>query len=114
MRIAERHCNVPSTDESRCRQSMTPHPLNDAEFDSLGDVLKRFGSKQAMNVEQLDGFLAALICDPSDIPKTEIERQLQGGHKKSPDGKPGPRSLRTRCADATGETATPVEEAKWL
>jgi uncharacterized protein len=50
---------------------MTPEPLNDSEFDSLGDVLKRFGGKEAMNLEQLDGFLAALICYPSDIPKTE-------------------------------------------
>ena len=78
MRIAERRCNVPSTDESRCRQSMTPEPLTDSDFESLGNVLKRFGGKAAMNLEQLDGFLAALICYPSDIPKTEYLPEIWG------------------------------------
>jgi yecA family protein len=57
---------------------MTPHPLNDAEFDSLSGVLKQFGGKQAINVEQLDGFLAALICYPSDIPKAEYLPEIWG------------------------------------
>ena len=51
MRIAERRCNVLSADELRCRQSMTPEPLTDSEFDSLGDVLKRFGGKAAMGLQ---------------------------------------------------------------
>lgn len=50
---------------------MPPEPLNDAEFENLGDLLKRFGGKQAMNIEQLDGFLAALICCPSAIPASD-------------------------------------------
>jgi uncharacterized protein len=50
---------------------MTPEPLADSEFDRLTDVLKHFGAKHAMNIEQIDGFLAALICCPSDIPKSE-------------------------------------------
>ena len=78
VRLTERRCNVPSTDESRGRQSMTPQPLADSEFDGLGDVLKRFGGKQAMNLEQLDGFLAALICYPSDIPKAEYLPEIWG------------------------------------
>ena len=39
---------------SRCRQSMTPEPLTNSDFESLGNVLKRFGGKAAMNLEQLD------------------------------------------------------------
>jgi uncharacterized protein len=50
---------------------MTPKPLTDAEFDSLSEVLNRFGGKDAMNVEQLDGFLAAVICCPSEIRESE-------------------------------------------
>jgi hypothetical protein len=50
---------------------MTPEPLTDSELDSLGNVFKRSGGKQAMNLEQLDGFLAAIICCPSESPETE-------------------------------------------
>ncbi len=57
---------------------MTPEPLNDSDFESLANVLQRFGGKQAMNVEQLDGFLAALICCPSDIEKTEYLPEIWG------------------------------------
>jgi uncharacterized protein len=57
---------------------MTPEPLNDSEFDSLGDVLKRFGGKQAMNLEQLDGFLAAIVCHPAEITKAEYLPEIWG------------------------------------
>jgi uncharacterized protein len=50
---------------------MTPQPLSDAEFDRLSDSLKRFGSKRAMNLEELDGFLAALVCGPNEVPEGE-------------------------------------------
>jgi hypothetical protein len=33
-----------------------PQPLTDAELERLSAVLKRFGDKRAMNLEQLDGF----------------------------------------------------------
>jgi hypothetical protein len=78
MRITQRRGNVFAADESRCHQSMTPQPLTDAEFDSLSGVLNRFGGKDAMNLEQLDGFLAAIICYPSDIPKTEYLPEIWG------------------------------------
>jgi hypothetical protein len=38
-------------------------PLTDAELDLLGDFPK---GGRAMNVEQLDGFFAALIAGPED------------------------------------------------
>ena len=34
---------------------MNLEPLTDSEFEGLNDVLKRFGGKRAMNIEQLDG-----------------------------------------------------------
>ncbi len=43
----------------------------DAEVERLSAVLKRFGDKRAMNFEQLDGFLAALICSPDLVPPSE-------------------------------------------
>ncbi len=50
---------------------MTPEPLNVSNFESLASVLQSVGGKRAMSVEQLDGFLAALICSPSDIAKAD-------------------------------------------
>jgi uncharacterized protein len=41
--------------------------MTDSELDNLANVLKTFGGKNAMNVEQIDGFLAALICSPVSI-----------------------------------------------
>jgi uncharacterized protein len=49
-----------------------PEPLSDSEFDSLSACLSRFGGKRAMNLEQLDGFLTALICGPDEVPRTEF------------------------------------------
>ena len=43
---------------------MKPEPLTDAELHHLSEILGRLGNKRAMNLEQLDGFLAALICGP--------------------------------------------------
>jgi uncharacterized protein len=50
---------------------MKPEPLTDAEFDQLNSVLARFGDKHSMNMEQLDGFLAALNCGLDTILPSE-------------------------------------------
>ena len=50
---------------------MKPQPLTDAELEQLSWVLKRFGDKRSMNLEQLDGFLAALICGPELVLPSE-------------------------------------------
>jgi uncharacterized protein len=46
---------------------MITQPLSDQELDKLTGILARFGPKDAMNVEQLDGFFAALIAGPDDV-----------------------------------------------
>jgi uncharacterized protein len=46
-------------------------PLTDAEFERLSGILARFDNKQPMNLEQLDGFLAALICGPEIVRPSE-------------------------------------------
>ena len=50
---------------------MKPQPLSDSELDRLSAILKRFGDKRSMNLEQLDGFLAALICGPELVLPSE-------------------------------------------
>ena len=48
-----------------------PQPLTDAEFERLNGLLGRFDDKRPMNLEQLDGFLAALICGPEIVRPSE-------------------------------------------
>jgi hypothetical protein len=58
---------VDQSQYNRHEGTVKPHPLSDAEFERLDEVLKRFGDKRAMNLEQLDGFFAALICGPNIV-----------------------------------------------
>jgi uncharacterized protein len=53
--------------------------LTDAELDDLTEALERFGNERAMNLEELDGFIAALICGPSTIPPSEFLSEIWGG-----------------------------------
>jgi uncharacterized protein len=48
-----------------------PQPLTATEFERLSGVLGRFDNEHPMNLEQLDGFLAALICGPEIVPPSE-------------------------------------------
>jgi uncharacterized protein len=54
-------------------------PLTDAEVDRLDEILKRFGNKRAMNLEMLDGFFAALISGPDNVPPSEYLPEIWGG-----------------------------------
>jgi uncharacterized protein len=56
---------------------MNPQPLTDAEFGRLAEVLQRCGG-HAMNVEMLDGFLAALICGPETVLPSEYLPKIWG------------------------------------
>jgi uncharacterized protein len=58
--------------------SVKPQPLTDAEFDRLSAVLRRFDNQRPMNLEQLDGFLAALICGPINVPPSEYLPAILG------------------------------------
>ncbi len=57
---------------------MTTQPLTDAEFDCVREILERFGDKCSMNLETLDGFLAAVSCGPEDVPQSEYLREIWG------------------------------------
>jgi uncharacterized protein len=51
---------------------MSSQPLTDGEFDKIEEILDRFGDKRAMNLEQMDGFLAAIVCSPREITPSEF------------------------------------------
>ena len=57
---------------------MQSEPLTDAEFERLSGILGRFDNKQPMNLEQLDGFLAALICGPEIVRPSEYLPVIYG------------------------------------
>jgi uncharacterized protein len=56
-----------------------PEPLTDAELDRLGDFLKSCKGGKAMNLEELDGFFAALIASPDVVMPSEYNREVFGG-----------------------------------
>jgi len=56
-----------------------PEPLTEAELDLLGDFLKSCKSGKAMNLEELDGFFAALIAGPEPVMPSEYNREVFGG-----------------------------------
>jgi uncharacterized protein len=62
---------------------MTPFlqhdPLTEAEFNRLGDFLKSCKGDEAMNLEELDGFFAALIVGPETVVPSEYYREVFGG-----------------------------------
>ena len=51
---------------------MKSQPLTDAEFEQLRAILERLGDERRMNLERLDGFLAALICGPNLVRRVRI------------------------------------------
>jgi uncharacterized protein len=57
---------------------MKSQPLTDAELDHLSEILGRLGNKRAMNLEQLDGFLSALICGPELVPPSKYLSMIWG------------------------------------
>jgi len=55
-----------------------PEPLTEAELERLSTILERFGSKHSMNLEKLDGFIAALVCGPDIILPSEYLPEIWG------------------------------------
>src|SRR3954462_9069724 len=58
---------------------MGERSLTDADYDRLADALNRFHGERAMNLEQLDGFFAALICGPDLVRPSEYLPEIWGG-----------------------------------
>ncbi len=56
-----------------------PEPLTDAELGRLGDFLKSCKGGKAMNLEELDGFFAAVIAGPETVMPSEYYAEVFGG-----------------------------------
>ena len=54
-------------------------PLTDAELDRLEPFLKSVKGDRAMNIEELDGFFAALIAGPETVMPSEYYSEVFGG-----------------------------------
>jgi uncharacterized protein len=53
--------------------------LTESELDRLTEFLKSCKSRHAMNLEELDGFFAALIAGPEMVPPSEYLPEVFGG-----------------------------------
>jgi uncharacterized protein len=71
---------------SDAQGTAVPTPLTDIDFTNLTDVLKRFGGRRSMNIEQLDGFLAAVVCCPGEVQKAEYLPEIWGDRMINEDG----------------------------
>jgi uncharacterized protein len=58
---------------------MKHQPLTDYEYNRIGKVLDRLPVEDAMNLEEADGFFAALICGPETVLPSEYLREIWGG-----------------------------------
>lgn len=56
-----------------------PQPLTDPELDRLNDFLRQCKGGKAMNLEELDGFFAALIAGPDMVMPSEYYPHIFGG-----------------------------------
>ena len=54
-------------------------PLTYAELDRLGDFLKSCKGGKAMNLEEVDGFFAALLAGPETVMPSEYYSEVFGG-----------------------------------
>jgi uncharacterized protein len=54
-------------------------PLSDAELDRLGAFLSNCKGDNAMNLEEVDGFFAALVAGPEAVMPSEYFREVFGG-----------------------------------
>jgi uncharacterized protein len=57
---------------------MTSQPLSEFELDTLSELLSSFDAEGAMNLEELDGFFAALIAGPDNVPPSEYLPEIWG------------------------------------
>src|SRR5687768_7509455 len=64
---------------------MGARPLTNAEYDRVAGILNGFHGEHAMNLEELDGFFAALICGPNLVHPSEYLIEIWGGEMADED-----------------------------
>ena len=60
-------------------QPFTKHPLTDPELDRLAEFLRACKGGNAMNIEEFDGFFAALVVGPDTVMPSEYYAHIFGG-----------------------------------
>ncbi len=64
---------------SRVSRLALDQSLTDGEYDCLAAILGRFSGENAMDLEEMDGFFAALICGPVTVPPSVYLDEIWGG-----------------------------------
>jgi uncharacterized protein len=54
-------------------------PLSESEYDRLADILAALPDPKTMNLEELDGYFAAVVSSPDEMPLEEILAHVWGG-----------------------------------
>mgnify|MGYP001411157953 CR=1 FL=1 len=73
---------------------MNDFAMTDADYDRLAEILDGFPSEDAMTLEELDGFLAALGCNPKEVPPDEYFPEIWGSVDQQVDLFPNLEDLR--------------------
>ena len=60
-------------------QAALDQSLSDAEYDRLEAILRGLPGENVMNLEEMDGFFAALICGPVTVPPSAHLDEIWGG-----------------------------------
>ena len=60
-----------------------PENLTDEDYDFLESVLDGLKSEEAMNLEMVDGFIAALICAPQLVMPKQYLPEILGGEDEA-------------------------------
>jgi len=60
-------------------QTAFDQSLTDAEYDRLEAILRSLPGASAMNLEEMDGFFAPLICGPVAVPPSAHLDEIWGG-----------------------------------
>src|ERR1035441_6704801 len=78
---------VVSCRRARPETPMRNNPLTDAELNHLGEFLADCAGGDAMNVEELDGFFAALVASPDVVLPSEYLPEVFGRSEERRVGK---------------------------
>jgi uncharacterized protein len=62
-------------------QPALDQPLTDAEYDHLEGILRRFSGERVMDIEEMDGFFAALVSGPATVPPSVYLNEIWGGEQ---------------------------------
>jgi uncharacterized protein len=65
---------------------MSTDALNDEELDYLDELLQSYGNDNSiLDVNELDGFMTALVLSPKDVPMTVWYPAIWGGEQAEPE-----------------------------